>query len=102
MPGTRPGMTRGDARSPSSAQHDRHLLSAAPDGDAPDPALLGGGALEIAGLADLLIVDGEHDVAFLKAEALGRRSVGSFDHDHALDRRIESQLIRQRRRDVRY
>src|SRR5262249_48119298 len=41
----------------SSVQYDRHLLSAAPDGDAPDPGLLRGRALEVAGFGDLLVID---------------------------------------------
>src|SRR5262249_29067540 len=60
----------------SSVQYDRHLLSAAPDGDAPDPGLLRGRALEVAGLGDLLVIDRKYDVALAEAEALRRRAAG--------------------------
>src|SRR5262245_15363250 len=87
-------------RASLSAQHDRHLLSAAPNGDAPDPALLGGGAFEIARLGNLLIVHGEDDVALAEAKTLRRRAIGDVDYDHAFGRRIEPQLVGDRRGDV--
>ena len=59
-----------------------------------------GDLFQIAGLGDLVAVDREHDVAALEAELLRQRAVGDVDHDHALGRRIEPQLVGQRRRQV--
>ena len=59
-----------------------------------------GGLLQVAGLGDLDAVDREQDVAALEAELLGQRAVGNVDHDHALGRGVEPQLIGQRRREV--
>src|SRR4051794_19770177 len=81
------------ARPRSTAQHDRHLLAAALDGDAPDPARLAGGALEVASLVDLLVVDRHDKIPTLETKALRRRAIGDVDDDDALCRRIDPQLV---------
>ena len=85
----------------SSAQLDRHLLAAAHDGDAPQPGSAAGDALEVARLDDLGAV---------RPTAPGRRGwKPSRCADRALatstittpcDRRIEPQLVGERRRQV--
>src|SRR5262249_42262413 len=81
-----------------SAQHHGQLLAAALDGDAPQPALLVGGALEIAGAADLVVVDADHAVAALESEALRRRALGDIEDHHALRGRIQPHLVGERGR----
>lgn len=78
-----------------SAEGHGHLLAATHDSDAPQPALLFGRAFEISCLGDLLIVDREHDVAALEAEALCDRASGYVEHDHAFVRGIDPQVVCQ-------
>jgi len=87
-------------RAVSSPQLHGHLLAAAHDGDAPQSALLAGDALEVAGLGDVGVVDGKHEVAALEPKALCKRAIGDVDDDHALGSRVEPQIVGERRRQV--
>ena len=56
--------------------------------------------VEIAGLADLLVVDRKDDVALLEADAGGGAAIGEIDHHDALGLGIQMQLVGDRRRNV--
>ena len=55
---------------------------------------------EIAGLGDLLVVDGEDDVALLETDAGGGGALGELGHHHALGVGVDPQFVGQRGRDV--
>ena len=56
--------------------------------------------VEIAGLGDLLVVDGQDDVALLESDTGGRAVVGEIGDDDAFGLGIEMQFVGDRRRDV--
>ena len=56
--------------------------------------------VEIAGLGDLLVVDGKDDVALLEADAGGGAAIVELDHHDALGVAVQTQLFGDRRRDV--
>src|SRR6185369_15204174 len=67
-------------RAGSSPQFHRHLLTAAPDHDPPQPVLLAAKLVELAGSGHLLVVHRQHDITRLE-ETLADRAVGDVDHD---------------------
>src|SRR5262249_37294621 len=75
------------------------LLAVAQDGDAPQPALLGHGFLQVRGGGDPGAVDLQHHVALLEAEVLRRRAVGKRQHGDALGGAVETELLGERRRE---
>ena len=55
---------------------------------------------EIAGLGDLLVVDGQDDVALLESDIGGRAAIGEIGHHDAFGVGIQMQLVGHRRRDI--